>query len=185
MTTSVPAPRQRTGALAALVAAAVFVLSGCAAYQLPPEPGRYTFEAQTNGVTTVWQYTSAEPATAEAPEHQPFVGDTLADNKTACRREPLIFLQYDLGLALDNTAEAGGTHEITITGYYQERLSALPKVTSLKAEASFDGGKTWQPTTTRGAGKNTFSTRIKHPKRAQAVRGSPCGSAQPTVRATR
>ncbi|WP_432042963.1 hypothetical protein [Streptomyces cadmiisoli] len=173
MNTSVPSPRRRTGTLAAFATATVFVLSGCGvnAYDLPSESARYTFEAETNGVKTVWEYASAEVTKTDTPAHQPCIGDLFDNNQAACRPEPLIFLKYDLNLALDNTAEAGDTHEITVTGYYQERLSALPRVTTLKAETSFDGGKTWRPTTTKAEGKNTFTTKIKHPKRDQAPKG--------------
>ncbi|MFE9694451.1 hypothetical protein [Micromonospora sp. NPDC005806] len=175
MNTSVPSPRCRKGTLAAFVTAAVFALSGCgvevAAYDLPAESARYTFEAETNGVKTVWQYNSAKPTNGDAPEHQPCIGAAAGNNQAACRPEPLIFLRYDLGLALDNTAKAGGTHEITVVGYYQERLTALPTVTSLQAEVSFDGGKTWHPATTEAAGTNTFTAEIKHPNRDQAAEG--------------
>ncbi|KOV52561.1 hypothetical protein ADL00_37160 [Streptomyces sp. AS58] len=171
MNTPVPTPRHRKGALAAFATAAVFALSGCAAYQLPPEPARYTLETQTNGVKTVWQYTSAQVTKDVAPEQQPCTGEVIGTNHEPCRPEPLIFLRYDLDLALDKTAKAGDTHEITITGYYQQSLTALPKVTTLKAEASFDGGKTWHSAATRAQGRNTFSTKIEHPRRDRAADG--------------
>lgn len=44
-------------------------------------------------------------------------------------------------------------------------------MTSLKAETTFDGGKTWRPATTKAAGKNTFTTTIKNPNRNQAAEG--------------
>ncbi|MEU0374127.1 hypothetical protein ABZ070_28515 [Streptomyces sp. NPDC006283] len=158
-----------------LAAATACALSGCTgdivAYDLPAQSARYTFEAETNGVRTAWQYTSAKPTKADTSELSPCMGDVLGSNPVACRPEPLIFLRYDLGLALDNTAKAGDMHEITVTGYYQERLTALPRVTSLKAEVSFDAGKTWRPSSIKADGKNTFTTKIKHPKRDQAANG--------------
>lgn len=176
MNTGVPSARRRRGALAVLAAAAVLALSGCkggdlVSYDLPAKSARYTFEAQTDGVKTVWEYTSATAAKSGAPSLSPCMGDVLGSNKAACRPEPLIFLRYDFDLALDNTAPAGKKHEITIVAYYQESLTALPKVTSLKAETTFDGGRTWHPATTRAAGKNTFTTTIDNPRRDKAAGG--------------
>ncbi|MFD1276258.1 hypothetical protein ACFQ51_44850 [Streptomyces kaempferi] len=132
---------------------------------------RYTFEAKTNDVKTVWEYTSAEATKGDAPKVSPCMGDVTGSNRAACRPEPLIFLRYDFDLALDNSVKAGENHDITVVGYYQPRLTALPKVTSLKAETTFDGGSTWHPATTRATGKNTFTTTIKNPRRSQAPKG--------------
>lgn len=176
MNTRVPSARRRRGALMVLAAAVMLGLSGCkggdvVSYDLPAQSARYTFEAKTNDVKTVWQYTSAKATKDDAPELSPCMGDVVGSNQAACRPEPLIFLRYDFDLALDNTVKAGETHEITVVGYYQESLTALPKVTSLKAETTFDGGKTWRPATTKAAGKNTFTTTIKNPNRNQAAEG--------------
>ncbi|MFE2092789.1 hypothetical protein [Streptomyces sp. NPDC059460] len=94
-----------------------------------------------------------------------------ARGRSRGRPEPLIFLKYDLGLDLDNTAKSDGVHHITVTGYHQERLSTPPTVTELRAEAGFDGGKTWQPASTEASGKDTFSVDINHPKRDEASSG--------------
>ncbi|MEV7324582.1 hypothetical protein [Streptomyces sp. NPDC093970] len=159
-----------------LAAAAVMVLSGCkggdlVSYDLPAKSARYTFETNTDGVRTVWHYTSATATKGDAPTQSPCIGELVGGNKAACRPEPLIFLRYDLGLALDNTAKGGENHQVTIVGYYQQRLTELPKVTSLKAETTIDGGSTWQPATTRATGKNTFTTTIKDPRRDKAAKG--------------
>ncbi|GGM18680.1 hypothetical protein GCM10010129_73660 [Streptomyces fumigatiscleroticus] len=140
-------------------------------YELPAKSARYTFEAETNGVTTQWTYVSAKPARQDAPPQNPCMGDLTGDSQAACRPEPLIFLRYDLGLALDNTAEAARTHPITITAYYQDRLAAPPRVTSIKVEAGYDGGTTWHRAATRAAGTNTFTARIEPPDRKKAPEG--------------
>jgi len=196
MNPTVPSRRRRRTTVAALVAAGVFTL-GCSvgadvvAYDLPAESGRYTFEAETNGVKTVWEYNSDRPTTGDAPEMQPCIAEWTAEADKAgpCRPEPLIFLRYDLGLELDNTARAGGVHRITVTGYYQERFSTPPTVTQLRVEASFDGGQTWQSATTRAHGRNTFLVEIKHPKRdagtgTVALRVDASDSAGNTVKQT-
>lgn len=185
---------QRHGALAVLAAAALFGL-GCAvggdvvAYDVPAESARYSFASETNGVKTVWEYTSDRPSTPDAPEVRPCMGAYLGVTDTNCRPEPLIFLRYDLGLQLDNTVKASGTHRIRITGYYQERLSKAPTVTTLRVEVSFDGEKTWRPAQTAGDGANTFVAEIKHPSKNQvpgavALRISATDSAGNTVKQT-
>ncbi|MFE0450278.1 hypothetical protein ACFW2D_03110 [Streptomyces sp. NPDC058914] len=176
MNTPVPSVRRRRGALTLLAAAAMLALAGCkggdlVSYDLPAKSARYTFEAQTNDVKTVWQYTSAKATKDDAPKLSPCIGELVGSNQAACRPEPLIFLRYDFGLALDNTVKAGTDHEVTVVGYYQPRLADLPKVTSLEAETTFDGGRTWHPAATKATGKNTFTTTIRNPRRDQAPGG--------------
>lgn len=175
MNAAEPTRWRRKVNLAASAAVAMLALVGCKAdvisYDLPAESARYTFQAETNGVKTAWEYTSDRPTKPDTPTSQPCIADVVLKETGPCRPEPLIFLRYDLGLGLDNTAEADGLHPITVTGYYQDRLSTPPTVTELRAEASFDGGKVWQPVITRADGKNTFTARIKHPKRDQASEG--------------
>ncbi|MBO0913007.1 hypothetical protein [Streptomyces laculatispora] len=170
-----PSRWRRKVILTVSAAVAALTLVGCKAdviaYDLPAESARYSFQAETNGVKTAWEYTSGRPDKADTPTSQPCVADVVVKDPGLCRPEPLIFLRYDLGLGLDNTAEADGTHLITVTGYYQERLSTPPTVTDLRVEASFDGGRTWQPASTRADRKNTFTARIKHPKRDKAPDG--------------
>ncbi|GGJ70183.1 hypothetical protein [Streptomyces brasiliensis] len=177
MNAGVPQARHRKGALAAIVATAALALSACngtgdlASYDLPAKSARYTFESETNGVKTQWEYVSGQPTQGDAPQQNPCMGDTVGDNTAACRPEPLIFLRYDLGLALDNTAKAEEKHTITITAYYQDRISAPPKVDVLTAEASYDGGHTWKQVSTQASGTNTFTAQIKNPDVAQAAQG--------------
>ncbi|MGW4550321.1 hypothetical protein ACWEN4_28850 [Streptomyces violaceorubidus] len=168
---STPSARRRPGALLVLVAAAMLALAGCeggdlVSYELPARQARYTFETTTGDVKTVWEYTSAEATKDDTPKGSPCIGELVGSSQDACRPEPLIFLRYDFGLALDNTARAGAKHDVTIVGYFQERLGRSPEVTSLKAEATFDGGRTWHRATTRATGRNTFTATVENPRRA-------------------
>jgi hypothetical protein len=177
MNTDGPSRWRRRMTLAASAAVAVLALAGCAvsadvvAYDLPSQSARYSFRTDTNGVKTVWTYRSDRPAKADAPSSQPCIADAIVKEPGLCRPEPLIFLRYDLDLGLDNTAEADGLHSITVTGYYQERLSKPPTLTRLRVEASFDGGGTWQPASTRADGRNTFVARFRHPRPDKAPDG--------------
>ncbi|MEU9272733.1 hypothetical protein AB0E04_46210 [Streptomyces sp. NPDC048251] len=65
----------------------------------------------------MWQYSSATAAKNDTSTLSPCIGETVGSNQAACRPEPLIFLRYDFGLALDKTAEAGQVHEITVVAY--------------------------------------------------------------------
>ncbi|WP_329298352.1 hypothetical protein OG410_07205 [Streptomyces sp. NBC_00659] len=179
MNATAPSRWRRTVNLTALAAVAVLAATGCTAtadvvaYDLPAQSARYSFEAETNGVKTVWEYTSDRPTKADTPTSQPCIADSVVKDPGPCRPEPLIFLRYDLGLDLDNTAEAGGLHPITVTGYYQDRLSKPPIVTKVRVEASVDDGKTWRPAITgQAVGRpNTFTALVKHPKRDEAPGG--------------
>lgn len=175
MNAAEPSRWRRKVNLAASAAVAMLALVGCKAdvisYDLPAESARYTFQAETNGVKTAWEYTSDRPTKSDTPKSQPCVADVVVKDPGECRPEPLIFLRYDLGLGLDNTAKANGLHPITVTGYYQDRLSTPPTVTDLRAEASFDGGKTWKSVSTKADGKNAFTASIEHPERDKAPEG--------------
>ncbi|MCX4791125.1 MULTISPECIES: hypothetical protein [unclassified Streptomyces] len=196
MNATAPSRWRRTVNLASLAAVAVLAAAGCTAtadvitYDLPAQSARYSFEAETNGVKTVWEYTSDRPTKPDTPTSQPCIADVVVKDPGSCRPEPLIFLRYDLGLDLDNTAKAGGLHPITVTGYYQDRLSKPPTVTEVRVEASVDGGKTWKPAiTAQAGGQNTFTARIQHPKRGEAPGGvglriSATDSAGDTVKQT-
>jgi hypothetical protein len=174
-----PARWRRPGVkLAALLAAGLIgvgLAGGCATgdavtYDIPAESARYTFETDTNGVKTRWEYISARPTAGDVPASQPCMGERVKIEGD-CRPEGLIFLRYDLGLELDNTAKAGRDHRITITGYYQERLSTPPTVTEMGVEVSYDDGKTWKSVAVSAKGTNTFGATIRHP-RAKDVPGA-------------
>src|SRR5690606_33152906 len=144
-----PSPRRHAALVLGLLCTGALA-SGCAAdfisYELPEEPARYTLEVDSRGgVHTTWEYTSQGVDEDANPDEQPCIGEMFGFQApdTPCRPEPLIFLQYDLNLALDNTAPAATTHKVTVTAYYQERLDSTPTVTDLQVEASFDDGGTW------------------------------------------
>ncbi|MFK0124302.1 hypothetical protein ACIQSP_13385 [Streptomyces nigra] len=176
MNTRVPKDRRRGRALMVLAATAMLALTGCkggdlVSYDLPSKSARYTFQTQTDDVRTVWEYTSAKATKNDTPRQSPCVGELVDGDTSACRPEPLIFLRYDFGLDLANTAASGRKHEVTVVAYYQERLTTPPQVTSLKAEATFDGGRTWRPVATKAGGRNTYTVTIENPRREQAANG--------------
>lgn len=152
-------------AIGAVIAAGCTIGSDVVAYDLPAEEGRYTLEVETDGVVTVWEYTSSRPASDEADELQPCIADVfgLTPTPQPCRPEPLIFLRYDLGLDLDNTLRAGRPNTVTITGYHQQ-LESPPEVTELQLEVTFDGGESWESVRTSARGDGAFAATIRHPR---------------------
>lgn len=166
---------RRKGVIAALVGAGLFSLAcsvggDIVAYDLPAEQARYTLENDADGVATVWEYTSQRPAEDGESELQPCMGTVLGDPDAGpCQPEPLIFLRYDLGVDLANTAPANRPHQITIAGYYQEGLESPPELTELRLEASFDGAQTWQPVATSSQGDGTFTATIRSPRLADTA----------------
>lgn len=167
---------RRKSTVGALLGAGVFLLSGCAldgdlvAYDLPEESAQYTLEVTTEGTTTKWAYHSDRPTESDVPETQPCIEEALQQpNVGECRPEPLIFLRYDLGLDLDNTVRATRANRITVTPYYQERLSEPPQVIDLQVEASFDDGQTWEEVRTRPTGDGTFRAFVRHERDAESV----------------
>lgn len=167
MRTRTPRWWRRKAATAAALVGAGLVTLGCTlgadivSYDLPEEAARYTLEVQVDEVVTQWEFTSAHADETDALEHRVCMGAFLGSTEFGeCRVEPLIFLTYDLGLNLDNTVPAARAHEVTITGYYEERLSEPPVVTGLQVEASFDGGASWQPAAVAADGDNIFTATI-------------------------
>lgn len=166
---------RRKSAIAALVGAGALAL-GCAfgadvvSYELPPEADRYTLTVTIDGVETVWEYHSQQPAERDALDPQLEVclaeGFGLPDVQGPCSPEPLIFLKYDLALRLDNTVPTNRPHQITVTSYYQERLSELPLVTTLEIAVSYDGGQSWQSVDVAAEGDSNFTATLRHPRSA-------------------
>lgn len=163
---------RRKVALVGLVAGGATLL-GCAlgadlvTYDLPPEDDRYTLTVETEGVETVWEFNSAQPQETDALPEQYCFGPMLGmPEQGECRVEPLIFLKYDLSLALDNTVPANRSHEITVTAYHQEALTQRPAVTDLAVEASYDGGASWTDLSVRDHGDGVFTATARHPRDA-------------------
>src|SRR5690606_4823795 len=104
----------RSRLVVVLAGAAMAAAAGCTAegdlvaYDLPPEPARYTLEVETEGVTTVWEYTSETPI---EDGYERCLADALGNpDAPPCRPEPPIFLRYELNLDLDDTVPARQPH---------------------------------------------------------------------------
>ncbi|WP_053203490.1 hypothetical protein [Jiangella muralis] len=160
----------RRGAVVAALLALVVLATGCRviAYDLAPEPQRYQMTLdQRTGVSTVhtsWEFVSAHVAEDDTPAGTICFGNWVPELGLSgpCEAEPLIFLSYEFGLALDNTARAGRPHTIAVTGYYEDGTNGL-EVTELTAWASYDDGAEWAPVDVEPTGPGTFDLSLRHP----------------------
>lgn len=155
--------RRSIVALAALMGLA---LGGCSfmTYDLPPESKeyRYTMKQVRGGATvnTAWTFWSKQVTVDDQSPNYPCVL-TYAGQGVPCKPESVIFLRYDLAVALDNTVRGGQSHKITVTPFYQD-LTNPPKVTSLTVEMTLDGTR-WRKAPVRPAGK-AYTATLQLPK---------------------
>jgi hypothetical protein len=133
-------------------------------YQLPARQARYKLAA-TDGITSdTWDFTSAGPATDTRPEGTLCLGDLLSfpSQGPPCAAPPLILLNYDAGLSLNNTVTAPGAHRLQITAY--EEAANAPRITTLQAWTSTDGGNTWQPAQVSGGRDGSYTAAYTVPQ---------------------
>jgi hypothetical protein len=165
-----PSTRRRGATVVAAVLTLVFLATGCriVAYDLAPESQRYrmTVDQQSGGSTvrTAWEFTSARVVEDDTPDGTICFGNYVPEVGLGgpCEAEPLIFLGYEFGLDLANTARAARPHTIEVTGYYEDETLPL-EVVELTAWASFDEGGTWSPLAVEPTGDGTFDLTVDHP----------------------
>lgn len=159
----------RTGLVGAALAALTLLATGCfptITYDLTPEEQRYELTldqemATSATVHTSWEFLSREVIEDdEPPGYVCFAVFYRVGGP--CAAEPLIFLEYDFDLALDNTAQAGKKHEVTVTPYYQDPDNGFD-IVELMASASFDGGETWHEVDVKERRDGMYNLRIDHP----------------------
>ncbi|TDC47396.1 hypothetical protein E1212_24305 [Jiangella ureilytica] len=165
-----PSTRRRGITVVAAVLTLLFLATGCRviAYDLAPESQRYrmTVDQQSGGSTvrTAWEFTSARVVEDDTPDGTICFGNYVPEIGLGgpCEAEPLIFLGYEFGLDLANTAPAGRRHMVEVTGYYEDETAPL-EVVELTAWASFDEGGTWSPLGVEPVGGGTFAVAVDHP----------------------
>lgn len=153
--------------LAGLAVLVSLLLGGCSfvAHDLPPEPKQYRYTMkQVRGSTTVdstWTFTSKRITVDD--QSSPFVCVlTYAGQGVPCKPESVIFMRYDLNVALDNTVAGGRDHKVTVTPFYQD-LTDPPKVSSLTVSVTFDGGKKWRKVPARPGTGGSYTATIPLP----------------------
>jgi hypothetical protein len=119
-------------------------------FPLAPESARYRLEQVedysstplvTGPATTTWEFTS-RPSDEPVPQRYRCPIQE-APREDICQIQPLILLEYQLGLDINNRAPAGRAHEFTVVAGHHSRAIDRSAVSELTVEASFDDGATW------------------------------------------
>lgn len=138
-------------------------------FTLPSDTGTYRLESTLENTTTTWTFTTNGAPEEDEVEH-PYgcLPHMYAIDPSPCGYEPLLFISYDIPLALDNTARAGRPLQFVVHVRGSEPGSQR-QVKGLELEASFDGGTTWvDATRIRPLGDGRFNVLVKHPKLADS-----------------
>ncbi|MGW7682815.1 S8 family serine peptidase [Kribbella sp. NPDC054772] len=99
-------------------------------------------QATSNKVNTAWTFVSAH---------------------TDRSLLPVLSVDYDLNVALDNSVRAGQAVPIGLSFRYPKGLAA-PKLKSVKLSASYDDGATWTPAAVTTTGGATATGVVKAPR---------------------
>jgi hypothetical protein len=149
-------------------------------YPLPGGPATYrftdTYQNKFAGphifstTATAWTFTSSRPAKGNvAAPYACF--DTLESGDThPCAWQPLIFLNYHLGLGLDDTAPAGRAYHFTVTAQDGEPTGAA-RLAGLRLWISPDGGTHWSQAEVERADGNAFRVVVRNPERSGTTAG--------------
>lgn len=151
--------------------------NGPGGFELPPEAGRYRLEhVQTDPATdtrygrqvrTVWDFTATARPTVNEVEF-PYAKPRFFDPDPAAW-QPVIFLNYEIPLALDTTTSAGRPIWITVHAAAGEPGSGAD-IAGLELQASFDDGENWaEPLVIRPIGDGTFQVLIRQPALSQTT----------------
>lgn len=114
---------------------------------------------RTGPPTTTWTFTS-RPSDAPVPSGYRCSVSGLPDEdwETVCQIQPLIQLEYDLGLDIHNRAPAGRAHVFTINAGHHSKAIDRGEIADLSVEASFDDGETWTDARVVGKPKDSYDT---------------------------
>jgi hypothetical protein len=106
----------------------------------------------TGPATTTWTF-SSRPSDEPVPQRYACI-----QGGSICQIQPLILLEYQLGLDIGNRAVAGRTHAFTITAGHHSRAIDRARVGELSVEASFDDGATWVDARVVAGPRDTLDT---------------------------
>ncbi|WP_405106566.1 S8 family serine peptidase [Micromonospora sp. NBC_01405] len=138
-------------------------------FQLPAGSGVYRLETTDTGygltsvqtlaprVDSVYTFRSATP-TKGTP-----AGYACPIGTGSCAFQPVLQLDYDLELDLNNQAKAGRGHQFTITAAAHGLTPDRSRVKGMTVSASTDGGATWHPARAVSTGGGKFNVRTVHP----------------------
>lgn len=145
-------------------------------YQLPAAKTRYTLTnhyvwpfpltgpATQGAVDTSWTFSSAAPTASTVNQTSYACMGTIAGAGSGpCDATPLIFLNYNLGLNLDNAMTSPGAHTYQVTAYEQPGIAPAPAITKFTLSVSYDNGVTWQPAKVTAEGNGHYQVTTVQP----------------------
>lgn len=112
----------------------------------------------TPRISTASTFTSAPPRGALPP------GYGCLDSWTKCAYQPLITVDYRLGLDLLNQAPAGQVHAFDVTVGHHEGAEGAGRINGFRLWYSTNDGGKWNPAEVARAGDGRYTVRIPHPK---------------------
>jgi hypothetical protein len=116
---------------------------------------------------TQWTFRSAGDGDAPFPSSEDL---QCVDPATGCSFLPLLYVNYDLPVDVQNRAPAGEAFDIGFRVSHQQHQAAPTGVTGT-VEVSYDDGATWSaPQNATANTDGTFTTRITHPAYTDANR---------------
>ncbi|MBP2329589.1 subtilisin family serine protease [Kibdelosporangium banguiense] len=108
-------------------------------------------------ISTVATFNSTPPAGNLPP------GYTCLDGGTKCAFQPIIQLDYQLGLDLLNQAPAGRTHTFEVTAGHHNAAEGRGEINEFQLEYSTNDGTSWYSATVVHKGGDTYTIQIPHP----------------------
>jgi hypothetical protein len=149
---------------------------GIPQFLMSPQSGTYRLEAEdawpnpprkhwpngavhrlTPRTTTVATFNSSPPAS-----NVPSGYSCLDGNK--CAFQPVIQVDYQLGLDLLNQAPAGRTHTFEVNVGSHEAAESAGEIKAFGLSYSTDDGDSWSPATVVRHGPGKYTVQITHPK---------------------
>jgi len=109
--------------------------------------------------TTSWTFRPAQPAGPLPP------GYHCLQDWSACAYQPLLQVNYDLGLDLLNQAPAGRPHTFEVTVGYNSAVRPPAQITQLRLWYSTNDGTSWQQAVVSGGVDGHYRVRIADPAR--------------------
>lgn len=131
-------------------------------YQMEMEPANYTIEVETNADGS-YAWAEREFSTVTA-----WTFDSAPSEDGGEQILPLITVDYDLGLSVDNTVPAGEPSELEISASHQDG-APQPAIESAELQVSYDEGASWQDVPLQDEGAGTFSATITPPSDAETL----------------
>jgi len=109
--------------------------------------------------TTSWTFWPVQPAGPLPP------GYHCLQDWSACAYQPLLQVNYDLGLDLLNQAPAGQPHTFEVTVGYHSAVRPPAQITQLRLWYSTNDGASWQQAVVSGGVGGHYRVRVADPAR--------------------